>query len=422
MKSSMFTLWLITGVLSYAHKIPYIGRIITLLSLWYGRTTWWKLLLKLRRMFVTFNAIIGVYMVFKLTGFSTDNLLAGFAGMGQTYIEILMNFSKRLFHWFFELFDHKVVPNFPGEGKPLTPKNWLPGQIPSLKTNQWIEQYLNKPISKEWFNSPFGLNLNPTPWYKDLSTWLWIGGAITMAAGSLGAMYLVYKLTTDPGAIWSMFKSEGGSGPNTNVTPATPPTPIEGVDNVQANKILSAVKSIGKSLNKLNPYYWFITPSDLEAKHDAFILRQQDSLNYDNRFYPFTEVNPYHSTLHKWRISWLGENYYEAMARRIIKNDLLESWVPLATEKTNQIASSSKSLLSTPGIGTIGLGTADPYYAVANKLASLPSTPTSRILNLPHVNNPFDDSLDEAISRLTGSDHGSDVEEGSPSCEASLRN
>jgi len=41
MKSSGLYLWLITGVLGYAHKIPYIGRIIALLGLWYGRTTWW---------------------------------------------------------------------------------------------------------------------------------------------------------------------------------------------------------------------------------------------------------------------------------------------------------------------------------------------------------------------------------------------
>jgi hypothetical protein len=46
MRSSMFTLWLISGILAYAHKLPYIGRIITLLSIWYGRTTFWKILLK----------------------------------------------------------------------------------------------------------------------------------------------------------------------------------------------------------------------------------------------------------------------------------------------------------------------------------------------------------------------------------------
>jgi len=46
MKSSMFMLWLGTAVLSYAHKIPYIKHIITALSVMYGRTTIWKVLVK----------------------------------------------------------------------------------------------------------------------------------------------------------------------------------------------------------------------------------------------------------------------------------------------------------------------------------------------------------------------------------------
>lgn len=420
MKSSMFTLWLITGILSYAHKIPYIGRIIALFSFWYGRTTWWKILLKLRKLFVTFNAIIGVYMVFKVTGFSTDNLFAGFAGMGHTYFEILINFSKRLFHWFFDLFDHKVVPNLPGEGKPSFPKRFGENYWSPRGLDQSWNQSLPKldKLSTDLFKSPFGINLNPTPWYKDLSTWLWIGGAITMAAGSLGIIYLGYKLTTDPGAIWSIFKSGGGTGPETNVTPATPPTDGVNPDTIQANIIIKSIKSIGKNLNKLNPYYWFLTPSDFETKHHEFILQQQ-STNYDVRYYPFTEVNPYFNTLHKWRIAWLGENYYESEARRILAQSTLAGFIPQASDTVNAVASSSKSMLSTPSVTSVGLNTG--FMGVKAKLASFPSTPVSRtlnIINLPDTNNPFNDTLDDAISRLNSSNHGSDVEEGSPSCEA----
>jgi hypothetical protein len=55
-------------------------------------------------------------MVFKSVGFSMDNILAGFSGMGHQYLEIFTNFTKRLFNWFVELFDHKVVPNVPKDG------------------------------------------------------------------------------------------------------------------------------------------------------------------------------------------------------------------------------------------------------------------------------------------------------------------
>lgn len=98
MKSSMFMLWVVTAVLSYAHKIPFIKQIISVLSLWYGRTTIWKVLIKLRKMFIIFNAIIGIFMVYKTVGFNHENLLAGFSGMGHSYLEIFVNFNKRLFH------------------------------------------------------------------------------------------------------------------------------------------------------------------------------------------------------------------------------------------------------------------------------------------------------------------------------------
>jgi len=78
MRSTMLYLWLLSWVIFFIHKIPFIGRISTLLSLYYGRTTVWRILFKIRKAFVIFNALIGVYMVYKTTGFGLDNLLAGF--------------------------------------------------------------------------------------------------------------------------------------------------------------------------------------------------------------------------------------------------------------------------------------------------------------------------------------------------------
>src|SRR6202035_1203266 len=78
MQSGALWLYLITGVLSYGHKIPYIGRIISIIATVYARTTIIKVLTKLRKIFIIFNALIGVYLVFKSVGFSTDNLIVGF--------------------------------------------------------------------------------------------------------------------------------------------------------------------------------------------------------------------------------------------------------------------------------------------------------------------------------------------------------
>ena len=115
---SPFT-FLISGLLAYGSKIPVISKATKVLSIWYGRTTWWKMLIYLRKCFIVINAIIGVYTVFRITGFSTDNVIAGIAGLGGTYVEMFTSFVKRLYRWFHFL-DFKVVP------KPSD--SWWPGE------------------------------------------------------------------------------------------------------------------------------------------------------------------------------------------------------------------------------------------------------------------------------------------------------
>jgi hypothetical protein len=97
MKSGAFSLFLITGLLGYANKIPIIKKLIFLSSFWFGKTTIWKVISKLRKIFVIFNAIIGVYVIFKSVGFSSDNVLVGFTAVGHTYLEMLVKFTKGLF-------------------------------------------------------------------------------------------------------------------------------------------------------------------------------------------------------------------------------------------------------------------------------------------------------------------------------------
>jgi hypothetical protein len=188
-KSSMFYLWLLTGVLGYIHKIPIIGRVITLLSLWYGKSNWWKLLVYSRKLFIILNAIIGVFVVFKTTGFTPDLLLHNIIMMGHTYLEIFTNLTKRLFNWFVELFDSKIVPNLPGDN--YKPFNGKGGVVTDYKPyfNPVSATHQPTPSLRESYSSLFNISVDPTPtsWYKDYTTWLWIGGLVL----SVGALYLV---------------------------------------------------------------------------------------------------------------------------------------------------------------------------------------------------------------------------------------
>jgi len=49
-------------------------KFISILSIYYGRTTIWKILVLLKKLFILFNALIGVYLVFKTTGFTFYNI------------------------------------------------------------------------------------------------------------------------------------------------------------------------------------------------------------------------------------------------------------------------------------------------------------------------------------------------------------
>lgn len=128
MKSSALMLYIITGVLGYAYKIPLIRKILMGLSFWYGKSTWWQVLVKIlrisRKMLVLLNAAIGVYVVFKTVGFSFDNILMGFMALGTEYFIILKNIVNRMFNWFVELFDYKLIPNIPNN--PPSNKPYLP--------------------------------------------------------------------------------------------------------------------------------------------------------------------------------------------------------------------------------------------------------------------------------------------------------
>ena len=253
MKSSMFMLWVVSTVLSYAHKIPYIKGLITALSVMYGRTTIWKILVKVRKVFIIFNAAIGVFMVYKTVGFGYENVLAGFAGMGHSYLEIFTNFTKRLFHWFVELFDHKIIPNIPGDNTSGVSKSlWSNGQIPKEAFNPQYPSsgYLEDSLRRS-YNSLLNIQVEPayTPWYKDYSTWFWIIGGVCV-------VYLGYKFIIDPLFIHEMGRDvtgvdpRFGNNPQPTAGPSTQPD-IALNDNRTGSVVRNHLESIWNKSTKV---------------------------------------------------------------------------------------------------------------------------------------------------------------------------
>lgn len=426
MKSSMFMLWIVTAVLSYAHKIPYIRRIIGFLSIVYGRTTIWKVLVKLRKAFIMFNALIGVYMVFNTVGFSYDNILAGFAGMGHSYLEIFTNFTKRLFNWTVELFDHKVVPNVPGDsssGGSITRKLFNTGPIDKSVYNPFSNTPPLENSLRKQYNSLLNLNVDPTPtsWYNYNNLW-WLGGLIIKGVAIAGFVYFGYKFIVDP-LIVEHLKIDKGKGvegvvpvvastpgPSTTVTPATPEGSISSSEGSTAFHVFgSTLKSVGKSLKKLNPSYWFI--SDNGEEYEAF-MDYQKSGNYNRNLYPHSKFNPYDSLIKRMRIYYFGETVLEKLDRKTLKYDILHSFGPIKMGSSTSALTVSTS--NTPQLSPIGLNLTlapgltfnNEFAETASKIASLPSTPGMR--SMSHLitegyTDPYADNtvnIAEAVNRI----------------------
>lgn len=423
MKSSMFMLWIISGILGYAHKIPFIGKIITLLSFWYGRTTIWKILVKVRKMFIAFNALIGVYMVYKTIGFGPENLLAGFVGMGHTYLEIFVNFNKRLFNWIFDIFDYKVVPNVPNT-PPSSPPAWWPSTPTSPKSKQWAEEILNNPsfsLREIYTKGGINLNINSTPWYKDTTTWLWIGSIV----GVLGVIYCGYQFVHNPLFISDWFSprvTANDINPNI-VPPVTNVTAPSASGSSVGSSPASSVESTGKSIvtfltagfTKLNPFNWFSTPSasSTRARMENFMSNQNELVTNDNRFYPFTNINPLAPWHQRLKMLVIGESVAEYQDRMVDLDFALRDFAHITVKDTRLGGSLTPALPSTPipggmtpvawwpsspsvtniGVGIKGVSgsgvveviqASTSYNTLADKLASLPSTPNV----LPEAANP----------------------------------
>jgi len=414
MKSSMLWLYIITIVLSYGHKIPYIGRIIMLLSLWYGKTTWWKILVKIRKIFIIFNAIIGVFVVFKTTGFTPDLLLHNIIMMGHTYLEIFTNFSKRMFYWFVELFDHKIVPNVPNNPPS---NNWFKGNTNTGSGNKSIFVPSGIELPNIIDSKPFSLRAlykdgvinTPTSWYKDWSTLLWWSATLI---GIAGTAYLGYKIIVDPSIITNLWNNSpttptdlGPSSPTDLGSSASTITPASMIPPVDKG-ILSSILSF---TNKLNPLNWFASVSETNTAREIFMERQNQITSSDMRYYPFTEVNPYDSWFNKLRIKWLGENTYELANRlrdkaaamretnlpRIVESiqpsPVINDLAPLSGFNTPRLGLGLKFTSSTGLLETIEASSS------WNKLSSVASTPSHLPIPLPALADMSVESISSVI-------------------------
>lgn len=310
-----------TTLIAYGHKIPFISKYITFLSIWFGRTSWWRILVRIRKAFVIFNAIIGAFTVYKLTGYSTDTFIGGISGMGYTYFEMITTTFYRIFTWFLELFDYKIIPNIPNNPpSPSAVETIIDKAYPFPRPELWSDRDWMAHINPRESRYP-----KPTPTWS-LTDWVWYIG---IGAVALGAAYLGFKFITGEQLADWIAPYPSRRAPVPPIDPNNLPTPNitltdlrsdatdipprrQGVIPVIGNKLSEIGNGFVRSLNPLN---YFQTTQEKHAVFTEFMDRQYDYVQANRKFYPFTDDNPHDSWFKKIKLVLYGEPENERLDR-----------------------------------------------------------------------------------------------------------
>lgn len=248
----------------------------------------------------------------------------------------------------------KIIPKVPDTlpGAPSNPSggggSWWRNRFspingPGWSTNPMVDTGIGDLIDGRR-NPNINIEINTTPWYRDLTTWLWISGVTVGIFVLVGAGIYSYthwselfgvktgengrlsdrgspqdsprsepdvELTdirntrTDPVASTSQSRS-----PALAVIPPSPPHP--GPSSTSLGKLKAIVTSL------LPPLSWTYDNSTTREG----LLDQQCNPNTRNyRLYPYTSKDPSASRFDQWRIRYFGETASEIQKRRLVRQD-----------------------------------------------------------------------------------------------------
>ena len=138
------------------------------------------------------NAIIGIWLMFKVTGWDQGSFLMSAAAIGHSYMEFFVTFIYKAFNWIYNIFDNKIVPNIGSGQNPYSVFNgW---NIRPMKDNNYLSMAEN---ARSWYQSPTDLkgslsNTNSwSDWFPSWKTWIYVAfGLITIATLYSGYVYI----------------------------------------------------------------------------------------------------------------------------------------------------------------------------------------------------------------------------------------
>ena len=158
------------------------------------------MLIKARKIFIMFNALLGIYAMIQVSGFSMDNIIAGVYGLGISYVEMIRSLAVRLYNFLFDFLDRRVVPDVPQ--KPSYP-GWGGGP----KERMWEARPMNPdglgrvmeharshyPQTNIYLNTNNSGNGGWGSWLTSwVPSWVWYGlaGFVVLGVGYASYTYL----------------------------------------------------------------------------------------------------------------------------------------------------------------------------------------------------------------------------------------
>lgn len=173
-------------------KFPFLTTLFTKILGIKKASILFTILIYLRKGFIVTNAIIGIWLMFKVTGWDQGSFLMSAAAIGHSYMEFFITFIYKAFNYLYNIFDNKIIPNIGSGQNPYSVYNgW---NIRPMKDNNYLSIAEN---AKSWYTSP--INQVSDSWFDNWKTWIYVAfGLVTIVAFISGAIYINNWLWQDP--------------------------------------------------------------------------------------------------------------------------------------------------------------------------------------------------------------------------------
>ena len=304
-------------------KFPFLTTLFTKILGIKKASILFTILIYLRKGFIVTNAIIGIWLMFKVTGWDQGSFLMSAAAIGHSYMEFFITFIYKAFNYLYNIFDNKIIPNIGSGQNPYSVYNgW---NIRPMKDNNYLSMAEN---ARSWYQSPTQIS-NTSSWSDWFPSWkamFYIGITIVTIA-TLYSGYVYINNCFDP---------------TTNIDPKG-----KGIESLSQGTNKSVVGKISDVLifNRLRNIS--DAASYLSQKYLPYMDKQEiTNIQLNNphsqkyqQFYPYTSYKPYESLFNRLKMCLFSESAIEYETR------MRDMGV---CNRTEFVQGSSKDILTVP--------------------------------------------------------------------------